>query len=110
MQPLVKRALLRLLLAGLAGGLSFAPGLARGQTGDAIARDVTVRVPLQMSENPATAPEPEEGLDAAETSSEPSTANAGTVNAVTRECVNGPGSETRLGLLRNSAAYEHCAP
>jgi hypothetical protein len=61
-----------------------------------------------MSEDPATVQEPEEGLQPAETNIEATTANVGAVNVRTAECANGPGSDTRLGLMKNSAAYSHC--
>jgi hypothetical protein len=111
MQPLVKRALLRLLLVGLIGATFLPIGLARGQVGDVPSNppgEEPRETQLEMAENPATVPEPEEGLQPAQTETEPTTANVGSVNVRTSECANGSGSDTRLGLMKNSAAYSHC--
>lgn len=110
MRPLVKRALLRLLLVGLIGATFLPIGLARGQIGDVPSNPPgeESREPLEMAEDPASVQEPEEGLQPARVETEPTTANVGAVNVRTAECANGPGSDTRLGLMENSAAYSHC--
>ncbi len=111
MQPLVKRALLRLLLVGLIGATFLPIGLARGQIGD-VPSNPPGQEPrerqLEMAENPATAPEPDKGLQPAEEATQPATVNVGSVNAVTAKCADSSDSETRLGLMQNSAAYSHC--
>ena len=107
MRPLVKRALLRLLLVGLIGATFLPLGFARGQIGNPPGEEPRERQ-LEMSENPATVQEPEEGLQPAPVETEPTTANVSSVKVATAECANGPGSETVLGLMKNSAAYSHC--
>lgn len=121
MRPWVRRVLPRIFLLALVGGLFLPLGLALGQAGDVPSNPAgQVDVPsnssgqepreeeLEAAESPATAPESEEGLQPASNDSQPTTADIISLKVRTSECADGQGSETRLGIMKNSAANSYC--
>ena len=123
MGPMVRRFLPRLLLVALVGGAFLPLGLARGQVGDVpssplrqngdVPGETAGQEPrekqLEMAGNPdAAEDEPEEGLQPASGEGQQTTASLVSVKVRTADCAEGPGSETRLGMMKNSAAYSYC--
>lgn len=123
MGPMVRRALPRLLLVALVGGTFLPLGLARGQVGDVPSNplrqnsDVPSDPPgqeprekqLELAGNPvADQEESEGGLQPASGEGQPTTADLVSMKVQTSECAEASGSETRLGMMKNSAVYSHC--